>query len=73
MTNLVEALSREIARVTEIKGRYERLRDMKMPGVNVAPALLMITRDLETAQQVMGRGDIGEMWEAFVALQGWQE
>lgn len=72
MTNLVEGLSREIARVTEIKALYQKWQG-NMLGANFGPAILMMSHDLEAAQNAMGGGDIRKMATALEALKGWQE
>lgn len=68
--NLVEALSREIARVTTLKGQYEALRNM--PGVNVLPVLSMISTAIERAHKAMGDGDIMAMQVALDDLKGFE-
>lgn len=64
---LPEALAREIARVTEIRGHYAEL--VGMPGVNVAPVLVCIDADLENAKQAAGSPDIVQMMRALKRLQ----
>lgn len=56
MTNAMEGLTREIARVTELKTQYEELRGM--PGVNVTFALGHIAASLEAAHKAAASGDV---------------
>lgn len=70
MGNLVEGLSREIARVTELKGQYEDMR--KLPNVIVEPQIMIMSRDIEAAQKAMGNGDVVEMIKCHANLKGWE-
>lgn len=61
--NLVEGLSREIARCVEVRGHYEEI------GPEGAFGVAMISASIERAQQAMGSGDIVEMATALRDLQ----
>lgn len=67
--NLIEGLSREIARVVELRMQYESTRG---PGVLVEPQIRMMNNTIEAAHVAMGGGDIVQMMQAFEALKGWQ-
>ena len=62
--NLVEGLSREIARCTELLQAYKEI------GPAGAFAHTMISQEIERAQKAMGSGDIVEMMAALKALEG---
>lgn len=69
--NLVEGLSREIARVTELKSQYEDLR--KLPRVIVEPQIRMMNSAIELGQLAMGSGDIVKMMAALQTLKEWEK
>lgn len=62
--NLIEGLSREIQRVSEMIHHYEELGP---PGVF---GLSMIASSLESAHVAIGSGDIAEMAQALNRLKG---
>lgn len=53
--NIMESLSREIARVASLKTRYEGLRGL--PGTNVEPAISIMEASLEVACVAIGEGE----------------
>lgn len=65
VVNLVEGLSREIARVTELRGQYESVRG---PGVLVEPQIRMMNSAIEIGHKAMGSGDILAMASIYTAL-----
>lgn len=68
--NLVEGLSREIARVTELRAQYETLRGV--PNVIVEPQIRMMNSAIELGQLAMGGGEIAKMMAALHTLKEWQ-
>ena len=62
--NLVEGLSREIARVTELREQYGEL-----PANAGAFAMTMMAKSLEDAHRAIGSNDTQEMMKAYQDLQ----
>ena len=62
--NLVEGLSREIARCTKLLKAYEEI------GPAGAFGHAVISQYIERAQKAIGSGDIVEMMAALKALEG---
>lgn len=66
--NLPESLAREIGRVTELREQYQSMAGM--PGINVAPAVVMMDAALERAKAASGSPDIEGQIHALNDLQG---
>lgn len=62
--NLIEGLTEEILRVTEIRKTY-----LELPNNAGAIGAHLMQLALDRAKEAQGRGDIIEMLEAFKALQ----
>jgi hypothetical protein len=71
MLVLPEKLAREIARVTELRSRYQALEGL--PQVNVAPALMLMDAALEQAKRAAGSPDIEGQMRALAGLGGFTE
>jgi hypothetical protein len=69
--NVAEALARQIRRVAILRGHYAALKFQ--PGVNVAPALLLIDAALERGCKAAGSNDIVAQIAAGQELEGFQE
>jgi hypothetical protein len=69
--NAAEALARQIRRVAVLRGQYAALRFQ--PGVNVAPALLMIDAALEQGCKAAGVDDAVAQLSAAQRLEGFEE
>lgn len=69
--NIMEELSREVARVGGIKARYETMRGM--PGVNVEPALSIMNASLSAAHRAAGLGDPETIIMQIENLKGFTE
>lgn len=69
--NLMEALTRNIARVAVIGERYRSLDGM--PGVDVQPVVRSIDRELETAHRAAASGDALTIIRSLRDLEGWNE
>ena len=64
--NLVEGLSRQIARVAEMKECAEQMADTR--GVNMAFYIAACNQAIEEGHQAMGSGDILRMKPAYETL-----
>jgi hypothetical protein len=69
--NLMDALTRQIARVAVIGERYRCLG--VMPGVNVLPVIHLIDRALETAHEAAASGDALTIIRSLRDLEGFEE
>lgn len=68
IANTAEKLAREIRRVTELRCEYARLKNM--PGLNVAPVMLLMERALEKACVAAGSGEVVTVIAAINDLEG---
>ena len=66
--NVAEKLSREIARVTELREQYKSVAGL--PGVNCAPVLAMISAALDRAHRAAGVDDALGQIAAVKELEG---
>lgn len=66
--NIVEGLSREIARVVVLRERYDQLR--VHVNVIVAPQIALMDMAIETGHLALGSGDIEVIVAATTALRG---
>ena len=64
--NLVEGLSRQIARVSEMKEGAEQMADR--PGVNMAFYIAACNQAIAEGHQAIGSGDILRMKPAYETL-----
>jgi hypothetical protein len=69
--NLMDALTRQIARVAVIGERYSSLGGM--PGVDVQPVIRSIDRALETAHEAAASGDPQTIIRSLRNLEGFEE
>ncbi len=69
--NAPEKLAAEISRVTELRERYKSLRSM--PGVNVEPAIFMMTAAIANAIKAAGVDDAIAQIKAIKDLEGFTE
>lgn len=69
--NVAEKLAREIRRVTELREFYREAG--KVPGVNVAPAMLMMGMSLEGACKAAGMDDATVQLAALKELEGFEK
>ena len=69
--NLYEKLASEISRVTALRCQYESMRGIQ--GVNVEPAMLLMSAAIEGGIGAAGRGEVDEMIEAVRELEGFSE
>ena len=69
--NIVEALSRQVARVAVIRERYACLDGM--PHVNIQPLMFMIDEALEAAHRAAASGDIPEIARSLQNLEGYED
>ena len=70
MASLATALPAEIERVIELRRQYESLRGT--PGVNVEPAVAMMSAAISRALKSTGSGDVVEMLRAYEELKGFE-
>ena len=66
--NAAEKLAAEIERVSALREQYRELDGT--PGVNVKPAIFLMTASLERAKQVAGTDDAVEYLRAIKDLEG---
>ena len=66
--NLVEGLSREIDRVSQMKQDAEAMAGT--PGVNMAFYVVACKQAIEAGHKAMGTGDILQMKAAYESLEG---
>lgn len=69
--NVAEKLAREIRRVTELRERYREAG--KMPGIIVAPAMMMMDTALNSACEAAGLDDAEAQIAALKMLQGFEK
>lgn len=68
--NALEALGREIGRVTELREQYASLDGL--PNVNVKPAMAMMAMSLENAKVAVGTNDPILVIRALEDLKGYE-
>lgn len=67
------ALAREISRVTALREQYREMERMRLPGVNCAPAIALMTFSIDRAVKCAGSPDIQGQALALRDLQGFTE
>ncbi len=69
MSNLAEALPREINRVRGVQNEFRAL--LGMTNVIVDPQIAMIEADIQAGVKASAEGDVVAMLRAYQALEGW--
>lgn len=71
MLSVAEALPQEIARITRIKESYISMRGN--PQINVEPAILMMTAEINQAVKALADGDVVQMLRSYQSLKEYDD
>lgn len=71
MLSVAEALPQEIARITHIKESYISMRGN--PQINVEPAILMMTAEINQAVKALADGDVVQMLRSYQSLKEYDD